>query len=105
MQRGGHTLNRVAVMNDRRYKSYVEVSRLLRSDLFDPGERAVLLDAAEGLLLMRSPDSPELGELEANVDATLEGLIADGRVKAKTAAQLRERIGACGPGSATAMAA
>jgi hypothetical protein len=92
-------------MNDRRYKSYVYVSRLLRSELFSTREREVLLDAAEGLLLMRTPGSPELNELEANVDATLEGLVTAGRVKAKTAARLRARLGACGPGSARPVAA
>jgi hypothetical protein len=84
-------------MNDRRYKSYVHISRVLRSDLFSPSERAVLLDAAEGLLLMRSSDSFEIGELEANVDATLNDLIAGRRIDAKTAAEWRERIAECGP--------
>jgi hypothetical protein len=92
-------------MNGRRYKSYVHVSRVLRSDLFNAFEREVLLDAAEGLLLMRSPEPVEIGELEANVDATLDGLIAARRIHATTAAELRERICECGPESATLIAA
>ena len=84
-------------MNDRRYKSYVHISRVLRSDVFSAPERAVLLDAAEGLLLMRSSDSFEIGELEANVDATLNDLIAARRIHAKTAAKWRKRIAECGP--------
>lgn len=88
-------------MNDRRYKSYLYVSRGLRSDLFNEAERAVLLDAAEGLLLMRSSDSFEIGELEANVDATLNDLIAARRIHATTAAEWRKRIAECGPEGAT----
>ena len=84
-------------MNDRRYKSYVHISRVLRSDVFSAPERAVLLDAAEGLLLMRSSDLFEIGELEANVDATLNDLIAARRIHAKTAAEWRKRIAECGP--------
>jgi hypothetical protein len=65
----------------------------------------VLLDAAEGLLLMRSPDPFELGECEANVDATLNGLIAARRIHPKTAAEWRKRIAECGPEGAPLIAA
>jgi hypothetical protein len=41
-------------MNDRRYRRYVRISQVLRLDVFNPLEQEVLLDAAEGLLLMRS---------------------------------------------------
>ena len=75
------------------------MSRMLRSDLFNAFEREVLLDAAEGLLLTRSPDSAEIGELEANVDATLDGLVGGRRIHGTTAAELRERITECGPES------
>jgi hypothetical protein len=92
-------------VNDRRYKSYVYISRVLRSDLPSPPERAVLLDAAEGLLLMRSSDSFEIGELEANVDAALNDLIAARRIHAKAAAEWRRRIAECGPDGATLIAA
>ena len=92
-------------MNDRRYKSYVYVSQVLRSDFFDAREREVLLDAAEGLLLMRAPEPVDIGELEANIDLTLDDLIADRRIQAGTAAELRERIYECGPAGATLIAA
>jgi hypothetical protein len=92
-------------VNDRRYKSYVHISQVLRSDLCSPAEQAVLLDAAEGLLLMRSSDSFEIGELEANVDATLSDLIAARRIHATTAAEWRKRIAECGPEGAPLIAA
>ena len=91
-------------MNDRRYKTYLQVSRTLRSDLFNAFEQEVLLDAAEGLLLMRAPDPDELGELEANIDAVLLRLIAVGRVHPTTAGDLRERIWECGPDTASVAA-
>ena len=75
----------------------MSTSRGCPSDLFSAPERAVLLDAAEGLLLMRSSDSLEIGELEANVDATLKNLIAARRIHATTAAEWRKRIASCGP--------
>ena len=92
-------------MNDRRYKSYVYISRVLRSDLFSPPEREVLLDAAEGLLLMRSSDLFEIGELEANVDAALDDLVAARRIHATTAAEWKKRIAECGPEGAPRIAA
>jgi hypothetical protein len=91
-------------MNDRRYRSYVYVSQALGSDLFDASEREVLLDAAEGLLLMRAPEPVEIGEFEANINGTLNDLIADGRILAATAAELRGRICECGPEAATPIA-
>jgi hypothetical protein len=92
-------------MNDRRYRSYLHVSRVFSSDLFNALEREVLLDAAEGLLLMSSPHSSEMSELEGKVDAALEGLIAAGRIHAAAAAELRVRISECGPPRVTLVAA
>jgi hypothetical protein len=84
-------------MNDCRYRSYVEVSRLLSSDLFNALEREVLMDAAEGLLLMGTPDEWEMAELESTVGAALAGLIAAERIHVAVAADLRRRIRECGP--------
>jgi hypothetical protein len=91
-------------MNRHRYRNYRYVSQLMASDLFNALERGILVDAAEGLLLMRSPDSFEIGELEANVEAALAGLIAAGRISSTTAGELRERIRQCGPSEATLIA-
>jgi len=92
-------------MTDRRYKSYVYVSRVLCSDFFSAREREVLLDAAEGLLLMRAPEPVEISELESNIDLTLGDLVADRRIQERTAAELRERMHECGPDVATLIAA
>jgi hypothetical protein len=92
-------------VNDRRYRGYVRISRVLRSDLFNSLEQEVLLDAAEGLLLMRSAEPAEIGALGANVDAALDGLVGARRIHATTAAELRERIFECGPEAAAPIAA
>jgi hypothetical protein len=84
-------------MNDQRYKSYLFISRVLRSDLFDALEREVLTDAAEGLLLAREPDSSQVEDLELNAKAALDGMIAARRIHGTTAAELFERIRECGP--------
>jgi hypothetical protein len=92
-------------VNSHRYRNYRYVSQLLASDLFNAFERDILRDAAEGLLLMSSPDSFDLGEHEATVDAALAGLEAGKRIDAETAAALRKRITECGPREATVVAA
>jgi hypothetical protein len=84
-------------MDHRRYRSYVFVARVFASDVFTALERDVLLDAAEGLLLARSLDTPEVEELAENVEAALEGLVAGRRIQSRTAVELRERIADCGP--------
>ena len=76
-------------MNDRRYRSYVHISRTLRSDLFNAFEQ-VLLD---------------VDQLEANIDAVLQGLIAGGRIHPTIAADLRKGIWRCGPRTTAAVAA
>ena len=92
-------------MNDRRYRSYRLVSRRLSSDLYDAFEREVLLDAAEGLLLMRSPRSSEIASIQGRVDAVLAGMVAARRIHSTLAAELREHIGDCGPLAADVVAA
>jgi hypothetical protein len=84
-------------MNDQRYKSYLFISRVLKSDLFDALEREVLTDAAEGLLLAREPDSGQIEDLELNAKAALDGMTAARRIHGTTAAELFERIRECGP--------
>jgi len=82
-------------MTDERYKSYLFISQVLRSDLFNALERDVMTDAAEGLLLTREPAQVE--ELELNAKAALDGMAAAGRIHGTTAAEIFERIRDCGP--------
>jgi hypothetical protein len=60
-------------------------------------ERELLCDAAEGYLLMRSPDEDEAAELTANVAAVLGGLVDSGRWRDDTATAVQNAIEACGP--------
>jgi hypothetical protein len=92
-------------VDDRRYKSYLFISRVFESDIFNALEREVLIDAAEGMLLMRSPDPQEIEELELNVSAALEGMTASRRIHETTAAELKDRIRDCGPSPVPLIAA
>jgi hypothetical protein len=62
-------------------------------------ERELLRDAAEGYLLMRSPDEGEAAELRGNVAAVLGGLVDSGRWRDETATAVQNAIEACGPAS------
>lgn len=84
-------------MNDQRYKSYLFISRVLRSDLFTALEREVLTDAAEGLLLTSERDSTQIEQLELNARTALDGMAAARRIHGTTAAEIFERIRECGP--------
>ena len=84
-------------MNDERYKSYLFISRVLRSDLFNALEREVLTDAAEGLLLTRDAGAAQIEDLELNTKAALGGMAAARRIHGTTAAEIFERIRDCGP--------
>jgi hypothetical protein len=84
-------------MTDQRYKSYVFISRVFRSELFTELERDVLTDCAEGLLLVRDTDERQIAELDEHASAALEGMRAARRIHAATAAELMERIRDCGP--------
>ena len=88
-------------MNRQRYEHFRSISQILSCDLFNALEREILTDAAEGLLLTDSADSFEIGELRANVEAALGGLMAAQRIDARTAADLRRRIDRCGPSEDT----
>jgi hypothetical protein len=70
---------------------------VVSSDLFNALELEVLLDAAEGLLLMPSVRPAEIRELQSRIDMALSGLVAVRRLEPALAGELRERIGDCGP--------
>jgi hypothetical protein len=87
-------------MTDERYRAYRQVLTALATDgaaVLTANERELLSDAAEGYLLMRSPDEGEAAELTANVAAVLSGLVDSGRWRDDTAAAVQNAIGACGP--------
>jgi hypothetical protein len=87
-------------MTDERYHAYRQVISALATDgaaVLTATERELLCDAAEGYLLMRSPDEDQAAELTANVTAVLGGLVDSGRWRDETAAAVQNAIGACGP--------
>ena len=85
-------------MNEHRYRNYLFVADVVRSDVFSEAEREILRDAAEGLLLARSPDDGA-EEIAMQVSAVLDELVATDRLRYATAVELRARIEECGPGA------
>jgi hypothetical protein len=87
-------------MTDERYHAYRQVISALATDgaaALTATERDLLCDAAEGYLLMRSPDEDQAAELTANVAAVLGGLVDSSRWRDETAAAVQNAIEACGP--------
>ena len=87
-------------MTDERYNAYRHVMAALATDgaaVLTPTERALLRDAAEGYLLMRTPADDEATDLAANVAAVLAALVESGRWQEETAAAVGGAIQACGP--------
>jgi hypothetical protein len=87
-------------MTHERYHAYRQVMSALVTDgasVLTPDERDVLCDAAEGYLLMRSPDCDEAAELAANLTAVLAALVDTGRWRQETATAVQTAIEACGP--------
>ena len=87
-------------MTDERYHAYRQVMSALATDgaaVLTPAERDLLCDAAEGYLLMRSPEEDEARELSANVATVLGGVVESRRWRDETAAAVQRAIEACGP--------
>ena len=84
-------------MNGHRYRNYRFVLDVLESDVFTSVEREILADAAEGLLLTKTPRSGEVDEIGMKVSAVLDELVASDRLRYGTAVELRARIADCGP--------
>jgi hypothetical protein len=83
-----------------RYQAYRQVMAALATDgasVLTSSERDLLADAAEGYLLMESPEGAEAAELAANVAAVLRDLIESHRWREETAAAVQSAIEACGP--------
>ena len=85
-------------MNEHRYRNYLFVADVVRSEVFTPVERELLRDAAEGLLLARTPGD-ETEEIAMQVSAVLDELVSTERLRYATAVELRARIEDCGPGA------
>jgi hypothetical protein len=87
-------------MTNERYHAYRQVMSALDTDgaaVLSPAERELLCDAAEGYLLMRSTATAEAADLEANVAAVLDAVVASRRWREETAAAVQNAIQACGP--------
>jgi hypothetical protein len=87
-------------MTPERYQAYQQVMSALDTDgasVLTATERALLSDAAEGYLLLRSTGEDEAAELATTVGLILDGLVTSHRWRQETAAAVQTAIEACGP--------
>jgi hypothetical protein len=91
-------------VNSARYRNYLFILDVVSSDVFTDIEREILRDAAEGMLLAHDP-CDEVEEMAIEVTAVLDEMVARERLRRATAAELRARIGDCGPAGAALLTA
>ena len=84
-------------VNDYRYTAYREVTASLDRFRLRPAESDLLRDVAEGFLLARALEDPEIGELGLIASITLERAVNAKRISSPVAGQLKARIERCGP--------
>ncbi|HYH59653.1 MAG TPA: hypothetical protein VD790_10605 [Thermoleophilaceae bacterium] len=87
-------------MTPQRYVAYRHVRTVierLRPEALADAEKALLCDAAEGLLLARHADTGTVEELRAKVAVSLSVLVGLGRWDDAAADELWEQLVACGP--------
>lgn len=96
-------------MTPRRYAAYRRICTELEglsAEALAEGERELLRDVAEGLLLARDDEDEEIDELRTKAAVSLSLLVGLGRWSDAAADEVWERLVACGPlgGSATRVA-
>jgi hypothetical protein len=84
-------------MNSFRYNAYRNVRNRVRCWGFSEVEAEVLQDAAEALLLARSPDGGDLDEITVAASVVIDQAMAARRLGRVQANELRRRLDACGP--------
>ena len=87
-------------MTNLRYEAYRRVLAVLNEleePELEPGERDVLSDAAEGLLLTREGEEHERDKILLDAWLVLSSLVRTGRWRYRAAEQMRRMLEACGP--------
>jgi hypothetical protein len=87
-------------MTTLRYDSYRRVLAVLdelEAPELDDGEREILRDAAEGLLLIRAGEEHERDKILLDAWLVLSSLVRTGRWRYRAAEQLRRMLESCGP--------
>jgi hypothetical protein len=87
-------------MTNLRYESYRRVLAVLDElDVpeLEDGERVVLHDAAEGLLLIREGEENERDKILLDAWLVLSSLVRTGRWRYRAAEQMRRMLECCGP--------
>lgn len=84
-------------MNEQRYAAYRRVMAALEIGNLLPAEREIARDAAEGMLLVRTIDSPELPKVALDMSLVLHDAVADQRLHVAVADEVKELMDQCGP--------
>ena len=75
----------------RRVIAALEIGNLL------PAEREIARDAAEGMLLSRTIDSPEVPRVALDMSLVLHDAVADRRLHFAVAEEVKQLMEECGP--------
>lgn len=84
-------------MNGHRYAAYRRVIAALEIGNLLPAEREIARDAAQGMLLSRTIDSPEVPRVALDMSLVLRDAVADQRLHLAVAEEVKHLMEECGP--------
>jgi hypothetical protein len=91
-------------VNEHRYAAYRRVMAALEIGNLLPAEHAVARDAAQGMLLSRTIDSPELPRVALDMSLVLHDAVAGRRLNLAVAEEVKQLMEECGPPDITGSA-
>jgi hypothetical protein len=84
-------------VNEHRYTAYRRVMAALEIGNLLPVEREIAREAAQGMLLSRTIDSPELPGLALDMSLVLHDAVAGRRLNDAVAEEVKHLMEECGP--------
>jgi hypothetical protein len=84
-------------LNEQRYAAYRQVMAALEIGNLLPAEREIARNAAEGMLLSRTIDSPELPKVALDMSLVLHDAVAARRLNFAVAEEVKQLMEECGP--------
>jgi hypothetical protein len=85
-------------VNEHRYAAYRRAIAALEIGNLLPAERAIARDAAQGMLLSRTMDSPELPRVALDMSLVLHDAVVAHRLNFAVAEEVKQLMEECGPG-------
>jgi hypothetical protein len=84
-------------VNEQRYAASRQVMAALEIGNLLPAEREIARNAAEGMLLLRTIDSPELPKVALDMSLVLHDAVAGQRLNFAVAEEVKQLMEECGP--------